>query len=212
MGLTHDQIVAQVKTTAGVDASDADISTILNHLIGEMAVESEWTKAQIELGPTVANQSLYTLPDNVARVLRLRIDGFRFDPIGTGEEWDLESGRAQRSDTGIGVFAEAYGTDGTKQIEFYPAPSAAGDPIEALVVKRPATISQATLPPFPDEFHLSLVYGTKAHFLALSEENIASAERLMAQYETAKAKLLALSRKRLRSGPVQMGIVGLVRG
>lgn len=208
MALNHDQIVEQVKTTAGVDATDADVSSVLNHLIGEMAAESEWIKAQPELGPTVAGQAAYTLPDNVVRVHKLRVDGLRYEATGTGDEWDLESGRAQRTDTTIGMFAESFSADGlTKQITLYPAPSEAGQEIEALAVLRPSAITGTTYPPFPDEFHLSLVYGTKAHFLALSEENVGTAGALRQEFEAAKSKLRRLSMVRTRSGPIRIEVV-----
>jgi len=48
---------------------------LLNEGHRELCVRSEWTRANIALGPTVADQAAYTLPSTVHRPLKVKLDG-----------------------------------------------------------------------------------------------------------------------------------------
>jgi hypothetical protein len=200
--VTADEIVDEVRAGAGIDIDNAAtrVSRWLNHLIREMAAESEWIKGTPDLGPTVASQAAYTLPANVVRVYELRVNGGKpYVRHGTRAEWELASD--MRYSTGErGFFSESFDDSGsTKQVVLNPAPTEAGQPIEALAALYPNEISGTDEPPFPREFDFALVHGATAIGLRMGDEDHQSAAEHQAIYVDGKLKLKALALKRTSS-------------
>ena len=74
-----DELIAAVRDQGGFDktslaTSETVILSWLNARYRELVAESGFVKGVRDLGPTVADQAEYALPDSVVRVVRLKTD------------------------------------------------------------------------------------------------------------------------------------------
>lgn len=208
------EMVTAVRSEGGFDSTssnstDAVILSWLNQRYREMVAESKWLKSVRDLGPTVAGQAQYAVPDDVTDVRSLRINGSRqWLLVSTEDLWALQDGSAWTRGA-PGVFAPNFESDGGPVIEMFPAPTTSGYEITALCAVLPADLTVDATPKVPVDMHQPLVDGA----IALGMQRVFERSDLAAPYEGkfqgALDKLKRRANSRIGSGPRQFKVAGV---
>ena len=209
------EMVTAVLTQGGFDSTSSATSQAvalswLEARYQEMCAESGYTQAIRELGPTVADQSEYALPDSVTRVIALSVGASRpWTPVKLEDLWALSAGTARLEGGMIGAFAETWSEEtadaGTEKVKLYPAPTeAALDVLAICVVSPPAlSLSANTAPRVPTDFHEYIVDGAIAMGLRRDDSREDEAAPYEARFKDATGRLGMRRRKRVGRGPIQ---------
>lgn len=165
---TFGDLRSSLDDLAGVDLDDTQRDDLLNEAHRELAVRSEWYRATIEV-TGVADQTAYTLPSDVYRILNLRVDGEAYKP-----SFQQQADRLTRGlDTLLvaGIYWQSWGSANERQFSIYPT-VAAGTAISLLVIERPPLMDDdADVPVVPEEFRQAIVDRAAGTALGLSEDN-----------------------------------------
>ena len=208
-------MVTAVLTQGGFDSTSSATSQAvalswLEARYQEMCAESGYTQAIRELGPTVADQDEYALPDSVTRVVGLRVGTSRpWTPVKLEDLWALAAGTARLEGGMIGAFAETWSEEtadaGTEKVKLYPVPTeAALDVLAICVVAPPAlSLSANTAPRVPTDFHEYIVDGAIAMGLRRDDSREDEAAPYEARFKDATGRLGMRRRKRVGRGPIQ---------
>lgn len=209
------EMVTAVLTQGGFDSTSSATSQAvalswLEARYQEMCAESGYTQAIRELGPTVADQDEYALPESVTRVVGLRVGTSRpWTPVKLEDLWALSAGTARLEGGMIGAFAETWSEEtadaGTEKVKLYPAPTeAALDVLAICVVSPPAlSLSANTAPRVPTDFHEYIVDGAIAMGLRRDDSREDEAAPYEARFKDATGRLGMRRRKRVGRGPIQ---------
>ncbi len=190
---------------------------LLNEASRELAGRSEWYKATVEIGPTVAAQGEYTIPSDVHSLLRLKVNGVPWAP-GSEEDADrVESNIATlRTPNGGGMYFPTFGATNIEKVELYPVPETAGLSILARAVEYPPTLvtgtaaaGQSTTTAFPDEFDRALEHYVAAHALGGEEDNLEGHQFHMTKFDEKALQLKRLRNSRIGRGPRQLKVFGV---
>lgn len=165
---------------AGFDIRESQAIKLANEGVKRLAAASHWIKAELELGPTVAGQAGYALPDKVVKLLLLTVgENQPYTSRSIEDLWDLRSGRAELVNTEAepGVFAERFSADGkTKSFDVFPTPEEAGTPITGLCSIVPDDLVVADVLPFPAQSRGAVLDFATAAAYERSDENLAQAQ------------------------------------
>lgn len=169
MPSTFGDLRSALDDLAGLDLDDDQRDALLNEAHRELAVKSEWYRATIDLGPGVADQEAYTLPDDVYRILDLRISNEAYKP-----SYQQQADRIRQNlDTLLvaGIYWMSWGSSNERQVSIYPTVDT-GTSIYATVIERPALMDDdADVPVVPEEFRQAIVDKAAAIAYAYSEDN-----------------------------------------
>lgn len=210
-------IVARVIAEGGFDtsASDTSAATLLswiNEAYRQMVGDAEWLRAERNLGNTVANQDIYTLADDIVQVSRIS--------VGTNDRWkivdaeelvDLKWSGGMALYGAPGVAAVVYDEASKLQkLQLWPAPTAAGQPIEVLASILPADLTTAPdlTPAIPVDLHDALVDGAIGLGRLRVDERADLAQPFLEKFQAAVGKLVKRRRSRLQSGAWQASVNG----
>lgn len=139
MARTLAQERSSVRSVAGLTkATPAEIDDLINEGHKELCVRSEWTRAAVDLGPTVADQAAYALPETIYRPLEVEVDGTPYDASSEGEVKRILNGTLRLAAAGLWWISEDDA--GAEFISLYPTP-AAGLTITARSIVYPADIA-----------------------------------------------------------------------
>ncbi len=208
-------MVTAVLTQGGFDSTSSATSQAvalswLEARYQEMCAESGYTQAIRELGPTVADQDEYALPDSVTRVVGLRVGTSRpWTPVKLEDLWALAAGTARLEGGMIGAFAETWSEEtadaGTEKVKLYPAPTEAALDVSAICVVSPPALSLSanTAPQVPTDFHEYIVDGAIAMGLRRDDSREDEAAPYEARFKDAIGRLGMRRRKRVGRGPIQ---------
>lgn len=197
----------------GFKLRSGQVSTLINEGIKCLAEESEWIRAEIEIGETVAGQVLYTVPDHVVRMKSLIIGGLRYSLVDYDDILDIEAGTkrlVERAGFG-GVFCERFSEDGaTKRIGVYPPPEASGLPIIGnAAIYPPVELGGLDVLPFPPRFRRAVVDYAKGIAYEDVDENPAAGANYLARADARAGQLRALGKSRTRGpGPFKIPVAG----
>lgn len=136
----------------GFDFSAAQAASLLNEGVKRFAARSEWLKAELELGPTVANQEGYETPENVVKLIGLQVGSITYTATDLRTLWQYkQQGLPARIE---GVYAERFNSDGKiKSFSLLPIPEADGVAVSALAVITPEDLTGDDPLPFPEEYN-----------------------------------------------------------
>lgn len=217
-----DDMIAAVRDQGGFDktslaTSEAVILSWLNARYRELAAESGFIKGVRNLGPTVAGQKEYALPDSIVRVTRLRVGTLRpFAPMVLDDLWELHAGQATLESGTDGAFAASWDSEGVESVTIYPEPSAeddaqlgVGQVIETVCVVLPTPLAAGgTGPDVPEDFHESIVDGAIAMGLLRDDGSAALAQPFEERFQAAIVRLKKRATARVGKGPVQARVAG----
>ncbi len=211
--MTGKEVIDAVVLEGGFDTSSTGVSRVtvtgwVLHRYRVMVARSKWRMLRSELGPTVAGQALYTLPDTAVDVEQLYVDSRPYGRVGSSELFELAAGDLTTG--GDGVFGPAWTSAGVAQIELYPVPEESGLTITALAASLPPDLADTdqSTPIVPVDFHRALVEGAVADGLRLIDERIQEAQAFEDRFDAAIEQL----RRRKNSRVGQQGQRILVYG
>lgn len=194
---------------AGLDLAGTEARDALNEADRELCIRSEWTRANVAIGPTVADQVAYALPSTVARPLRLWLNGFAYDPSDEDTVRRIEAGELRLRSRGL--WWVSHSAAGAESISVYPTPSEAGQEITLLAVVYPA--SQMTVetdtPNVPADFHRYLLNYVRAISLGESEDAADLEELHLSKFDEGVARLRQRRISRAGRGPTMVRISGV---
>ncbi len=166
---TFGDLRASLDDLAGLDLDPAQRDALINEGHREIATRSEWYRAEIELGPTVAAQVAYTLPSDVYRVLNLTVGGLRYEPASRTQITRIN--QDERFLLVDGLWWQSYSATNVHQISLYPTPGAAVA-VNALVIERPPLMTLPTdVPVVPEEFRQAIADYAAGIAFASVEDN-----------------------------------------
>lgn len=205
--------VSKVVSEGGFDTSSSNTSadtvrSWVNERVREALATSKYRKATVEIGPTVAGQAQYALPEHVVDVRALRVaSGRRWTRASTEELYDLQGGDAWLRSS-PGAFAANFEADTDPVVELWPAPDEDGSTITLLAaVSLEAELATGDTIPLPSDLAQRIAVDGA---IALGRRRIDEREDLAAGYELRFEKAVQeLSRRansRMGSGPHQIGI------
>jgi hypothetical protein len=130
--IPFDSAVNRLEAQFGVE-NRATIVAVVNEKQREMLAFSEYRAMTPSIGTTATGQVQYPISDaNVESYRLLRVGSVMYERVGTRTLWELQDTYSDVNLSGPGgVFAPAFGDDGTRFIELYPEPDA-GLTIEVL--------------------------------------------------------------------------------
>lgn len=207
---SFDDLVARYRSpeAGGFDVSTTRAREVVNQAIRRLVVESRSLKDELELGPAVADQALYTLPANVVDVLALKVGG---DPnyirVSTTQHWELEAGKAVLPSWATGAYAPRF-TAESKKVAIHGIP-AAGTTITALVALSSPDYSGTQVPPLPDDLEDAVLWAAKAIGYEEIDENLNTSEAYSQKAGAAAAELRARETGRVGGGVIQGQIKGV---
>lgn len=205
--------VAQLRgpEAGGFDFSDTQAALLLNEGAKRLAAQSEWIRAELELGPTVAEQEEYVLPDKVVRLLRVAVAGYPYERSDLQTLWDLRLGRLRLAAGGAegGVFAERFGVDGkTKLFSLWLPPTESGLAVTGLAAITPDDLELTDELPFPEEFRRAVLDYAKGIAYEDTDENPQSGNYFLSRAEAEAVKLRNLANSRTGAGPHKARVAG----
>lgn len=210
-------VVAEVREAEahGFDFSDAQGLKLARESVDRLAAASEWVRAEIDLGPTVANQADYDVPANVVRAKNVYIGTTPFTEVSYDELKGLEAGRLQPAEGGMngGVFCERFSEDGTtKSITLFPAPEEGGQELVALASIEPGdNLELVSNLPFPgDKFRTVVNYAVGIAY-ATFDENMQAAATYLDKADGEAEGLRRRANSRMGRGPYKARVAGHVR-
>lgn len=210
-------IVTKVTVEGGFDTSAADTSaaTILswiNEAYRQMVSDAEWLRAERNLGNTVANQDIYTLADDIVQVSRVSVGtNDRWKVVDAEELLDLKWSGGMALYGAPGVVAQVYDeASKVQKLQFWPAPTSAGQPIEVLCSVLPAdlTTSPDTTPQVPVDLHEALCDGAIGLGRLRVDERQDLAQPFLEKFQAGVGKLVKRRRSRLQTGAWQASVNG----
>lgn len=201
-------LVTQVIEEGDFDATEAQVLVWLTRRQRTMVADSRCYRKTTNIGPTVANQSTYSVPADVVEILELLVGGV---PYGSATHLDLAQGPRGYVvlDGDGGVAARTDSAAGVEQVALYPTPTTAGLAVTIYAVYRAPDLvsgSDATLV-IPGEFSDALVAGAIATGLRRTEARADLAqpheEEFMAGVEKLRRRV---NRKHRKTGPARVRV------
>ena len=217
--MNRGQMINAVLGEGGFDSTTAAssrdvIAGWLNEALGTMVAESQWSKASVNLGPTVVGQSAYAVPENVIDVRTVYVGGYEYMRLGPSEMLALRVSDAEISG-GYGAFAPGYSLAGTAVVDVFPSPTVAGVAITALCSLAAVEMTEdSDVPMVPVDFHQALVDKAIGTGYRRVYERHDEADRFDARFSNANPgsfgavqKLKRRANSRIGTGPQRIRIV-----
>ena len=188
MALTPAAAIEEIAGQAslhGLDLEPTEALRLLNEAHTDMCVRAQWTRARVELGPTVADQYEYTLPETVAEVLAVYLDGL---PLGQGDE---EQVAVIGTDTYLrarGIWYLADNAAGAQVVGIHPMPETGGSTLTARCVVYPTEFAADGAFRVPPDYRRALINYVRYVSLGSSEDDSSRSE-YAAEYESEVERL-----------------------
>jgi hypothetical protein len=197
---------------AGFDIKETQAIKLANEGVKRVAAASQWIKAELALGVTVAGSANYVIPEKVIRVIALTVgEDLPYTRKSIEDLWDLRAGRAQLVNTEAepGVFAERFSADGlTKSFDVFPTPEEAGLPVTGLCSIVPDDLALADTLPFPAQHRGAVLDLSTAAAYERTDENLAQAAPYEKRGLGIAESLFLLGNARTGSGPYKIPVAG----
>lgn len=201
---------ANVRDLAGLKKATAtEVDALINEGHKELCVRSEWTRANLSLGPLVAGQVAYTLPSNLERILQVESDG---NPLtAANEQMVRQIEQDQLNLRAYGLYWLSFNAAGTvESMSLYPTPGAsnAGDSLIATAVVYPATMVEGNSTVVPNAYDRGIRDYVAAQVYGFTEDNMDLREYHEGKFEATVQRLAMLRRSRTGRGGVRVRIEG----
>lgn len=205
-------VVAQLQGAqgAGFDVGVPQLEIVVQQAVKRFAADSQWIKAELELGPTVADQANYPLPDTVIKLLDVIVgENTPYTRRDIRTLWDLRSGRSELVSQEGGIFAERFSADGkSKSFDIFPTPEVAGTIVQGLASVVPADLKAGETIPFPEQYRGAVQDFATAALYEMTDENVTQARYYEERAIAAASALFALGNSRTGSGPWKIPVAG----
>lgn len=198
---------------SGFKFTGPQATLLLNEGVKRLAADSEWIRAEISLGPTVAEQELYELPGKVVRLREVDVAGYPYQREDYEILRNLKLGRLHltRPNEG-GVFAERFGEDGISKLFSLWLPPTDGElPIIGYASITPEDLKESDTLPFPVQFRRTVLDYAKGIAYEDVDENPKSGNYFLERAQAEAVKLGRLANSRTGKGPHKARVAGHVR-
>jgi len=214
LGQMIDAVITQggFDSTTGAASRDA-VAGWINDRYRDLLAQTGWQKATVELGPTVAGQSTYVIPDAVNDVRKVLVDGNEYVRASAEELFEARANSGYVSG-GFGAFAPGYVASGAAVIDLFPTPTEAGKSIQALAATAAVAMSAETdSPVIPEDLQQGLIDGAIATGLRRIYERHDDAAAYEARYDNPAGggtvqRLKRRANSRVGSGPQKVRVWG----
>lgn len=208
--MTLAQMIEQLNGLQGLDLTTTEATDLLNEGYRELCARSEWLRAtSTAAGPTVVDQSEYTLPSDLYRVLKVFVDGRPYYGADETTVAHIEANNLSYSaPSGSHLYWLNGDGTGADRLSLHPAPGEAGLTIALRYVRRPTALTTADEPLTPREFDRAII--DYAGYLAYSllEDDEGMADVRLARFERKVEELRRLRNSRGGRAPIQMRVIG----
>jgi hypothetical protein len=208
-------MITVVLEQGGFDTDRTTALGWLNEKYRIMVAVSRWREAATIIGTTVADQSTYPVPSEVAAITEGLIittsDGImEFKGIGQRELWGLQSGRLSLSTSAEGRYADSFDDEGNWQLDLWPVPDTTGYEITAFCALNPTALvdTSSSVPIVPEDTHTALIEGAIALGKARIYERYDAADRDEARFTAVVDQLSGRKLSADNSGAVQALVYG----
>ena len=205
-GITVTQAVDELLNLHGLDVSRDEAVRLLNEAHIELCVRSEWTRAELELGPTVSAQAAYALPSSVYRPLEVYLNGRLLSP--SDKETASRIGTELRLRSS-GLWWLSFDANGVESVSVHPIPVTPDLSLAAFCVVYPVPLAEGAEFAVPWDFHRALIDYVRAVSMASSEDDLESENVALTAFESRVARLRRLRFARTGRGGVRMRISGV---
>jgi hypothetical protein len=173
-----------------------------------MCVRAEWTRATLELGPTVDGQATYAFPADASRILTLKVGGYPLAPGDAGMVDDLILDRAYLR--AYGIWYLEHEADGDEVVRIYPTPgpTAAGQALSAYCIVVPEDLELEDEPKVPADFQSGIRDYAAALIYGYTEDTFDLRQMHYGEFERQTNRLRALRMSRRGRGGVRMRVEG----
>ena len=217
--MNRGQMIDAVLSEGGFDSTTAAssrdvIAGWLQEALSTMVAESQWSKASVDLGPSVVDVHEYVVPENVIDVRTLYVGGREYMRVGPSEMLELRVSDAYIAG-GYGAFAPGYDSTGAAVVDIWPTPTEAGTAITALCSLAAVEMTaDSDVPMVPVDFHQALVDKAIGTGYRRVYERHDEADRFDARFSNANPgsfgavqKLKRRANSRIGTGPQRIRIV-----
>jgi hypothetical protein len=189
----------------GLDLEEDEAFAVLNEGHTELCVRSEWTRASVAVGPSVADQAEYAVHASIYRPLRLAVNGAPWIPSDERMVQRIQAGEIRWSQ----IWYLTHDSAGAEKFGLYPAPDTSGLAITAYSIVYPDTLEADDEFVIPRDFHRAPIHYARSVSLGSSEDDT-DRENVDAQiFDGYVARLRRHRLSRAGRGPVHMGIEGV---
>jgi hypothetical protein len=187
----------------GFDLRQEQVATLLNEGAERLAARSKWIRAMVQVGPTVAGQGPYRLPDKLVQLEQLYVDGKPWPETDMLTLRQVELGRRALCQAwGDGIYAEEADETGTiKLLRLFPAPELDGLTIEGWGPITPDPLGGEDVLPFPPEFTRAVLDFALAIAYEQIDENPQSATYFLERANGRADELGERMRAKMRTNP-----------
>lgn len=203
MALTPQQAIDELTgqdSLHGLDLTPEEALRLLNEADADMSVRSGWTRERLELGPAVADQSDYDLPESVYQPLHFYVDGLPY------EQGDEDMVSRINTDTSLQVRGIWYLPTETT-LAIYPLP-AGGESLLATCVVYPTEFTASGAFHVPPDSRRALLNYVRYVSLGSSEDDSSRIDYAQ-EYEAELERLRRRRISRVGRGGAKMRIRGV---
>lgn len=209
-GTVVEDLVSGVLTQGGIDSDEPTALGWLSSRQTLMCARALNFRKRLSIGPTVANQGRYAVPQQVVEILEVTVNGVVY---GAGRHTDIANSVQHRLwiwGPG-GVTTGDADAEGGDLLSLVPAPSEAAQPVELFAACRPGPIvaGDDTTVKIPSEFYDPLVDGAIALGLQRLESRGDIGREYQERFDAACHELRKQTNARYRgAGPAQIRVQG----
>lgn len=198
------QLQSDVDSLAGLDLTDEERDRFINEGNLELCVRSGWTRDNLEFGPSVTGQQLYSLPSTFRQPADDRVVVGNQDFMASSAETVRKIARGDAFLTEAGLWYMDY-EDGERKLGIYPARSDGVSITMLCVVTPDQLLDPDDTPPVPWDFRGAIIQYVRARALGYSEDDPEGQDIGYAEFER---QVDRLTRLRIETengdGPIQV--------
>jgi hypothetical protein len=198
---------ARAQDIFGLDLEDAEATDLYNEADSELCTQAGWTRANVTVGPTVADQVAYALPAEVFEVLTVYVNGLPYDLAGEDDVAEIGFGTYRLRVRG--VWWISYAASGVESISLYPTPSEALSLTVNAVVYPDPMVADTDTPACPTGWDRALHEYVQAVSIGGSEDDMDRKQLHMDEFDRQVARL---RQHRIRRSSGTRGAVMRIRG
>lgn len=183
--------------TSGGHVDEATVISWIEDYYRKLVARTQWRKAEISFGNTVAGQAQYAVPANVVDVRKIRVAGRPYRRVGID---DLDLLKAGEDTSPRPVFAPAFEADADAVVELWPVPEAGQAITSVAALLPPALSAGSSVPAVPEDFHQAIVDGAIAEGMRRIYQRHDDAQQYEQRFEDAVKELKRRANSRIGSG------------
>jgi len=163
------EAIAELRNIDALDLTDSEATQLLNEANVELCVRSRWTVATVDMGPTVAGQETYPLPDEIVELREVYVANAPYS--NTDQNTIRRINIGELSMRSYGLWWTSFDGAGAQGLSLYPIPSSAVS-LEVLSVVSPPALAADDPFTVPADFHRAAIEYVQGVSLGGSEDDL----------------------------------------